>query len=144
MFDGRQYLDGTISFSVRRALLYPEVRAYDPTDILLVINNNETWLSHTHLDPTERFASLFSHHFERLLLNRIRIADDLDFLAGLEKKGLTVGVIASPKTKKHVGNLTCRPKLLWSLGNASLKHTLECFGKPDLYEPLPAPKKKIR
>lgn len=137
MFNGRRYLDGTIAFSVRRTLANPLIASLDPTDILLITNFEEGLIKDTKTKTVERVAKYFSHHFERLLLRRIQLQDDLAYLASLSHP--RIGVITGAPTQKSVGQLTTDKQKLWELGDVTLRHVLKSFGREELYKPLNAP-----
>ena len=137
-FDNRRYLDGTISFSVKRILESELIRNFAPTDILLVTNTEERWVSSPQTFLVERLAYLFSHHFERLLLRRIQLIDDFDYLTS--RTDINVGIIDAPPIRSQVSNLTTNKDSLYTLGNETLKYTLSCFGKDELYRALYEPR----
>ncbi len=140
-FDGRQYLDGSVAFSVRRTLESPLLQKVQPTDVLLITNTEQRKIHNPETEFVEHVAHYFSHHFERLLLRRIQLADDLAYLSSLTH--INIGVIPGPETDAHVGNLTSDPKKLWTLGNETLKSTLEAFGRPDLLRELTQPMQTV-
>ena len=136
-FDDRRYLDGTIAFSVRRIMESELIKDFSPTDVLLITNTEEQWVSSPKTYFIERLAHLFSHHFERLLLRRIQLIDDFDYLGS--QPDINVGVIDAPPIPVQVGNLTTDEKKVYTLGNETLKYALESFGKSALYKPLREP-----
>ena len=139
-FDGRRYVDGSVAFSVRRTLESSFITSFAPTDVVVITNTEETDVPTGGGDAIEWLAAVFSHHFERLLLRRIQLADDLEYLAARAGHGVNIGVIGSPPIESSVGNLTTDPMRLWHLGDATLQYVLRSFGKPELYKPLILPK----